>query len=278
MWLHYRYPKAQNCVALCSNDAPLSPEHAKNYLGFGCRKVSGFFPHPEQPRTSNLHPWKMLWNHREVLLSGYFLDLPVPVDQSNFQTSASKELPKTVPFACMDHRIPDDSKLDGMKLMLKLPNWNNLARQETLHDIFVLWGGFKVHKVVLDTTFNGVMRGNFFLSWQRLIRSCIIHQYSCCLCICMYTRSTLYTNVGMKHFRHLTILWLYYTFHFISLYTIIYIILYHHITLYIIVYYNYNTSSNFKSLGDPVVSTCINSRGNIRQHQATWWFPVLRNV
>jgi len=88
-------------------------------------------------RQSFIHE-KMLWNHREVLLSGYFLDLPVPVDQSNFQTSASKELPKTVPFACMDHRSPDDSKLDGMKLMLKLPNWNNLARQETLHDIFVL--------------------------------------------------------------------------------------------------------------------------------------------
>ena len=157
----------------------------------------------------------MLWNHREVLLSGYFLDLPVPVDQSNFQTSASKELPKTVPFACMDHRIPNDSKLDGMKLMLKLPNWNNLARQETLHDIFVLWGGFKVHKVVLDTTFNGVMRSNYFLSWQRLIRSCIIHQYSCCLCICMYTRSTLYTNLGLRHFRHLTISWLYIPFHII---------------------------------------------------------------
>lgn len=173
----------------------------------------------------------MLWNHREVLLSGYFLDLPVPVDQSNFQTSASKELPKTIPFACMDHRSPDDSKLDGMKLMLKLPNWNNLARQETLHDIFVLWGGFKVHKVVLDTTSNGVMRGNYLLSWQRLIRSCIIHQYSCCLCItCMYTRSTLDTNMGMRHFRHLTILWLYIPFHIIykQLHTLYCIIILHY--------------------------------------------------
>ena len=219
----------------------------------------------------------MQWNHREVLLSGYFLDLPVPVDQSNFQTSASKELPKTVPFACMDHRSPDDSKLDSMKLMLKLPNWNNLARQEALHDIFVLWCGFKVHKVVLDTTFNGVMRSNYCFVLTKT--NTLLHNSSIqlLLCICMYTRSTLYTNVGLRHFRHLTILWLYIPFHIIINY-IHYIVSSYYIKHYSILSYIISilTSSNFKSLGD--VSTSINMYQFPRQHQATWWFPVLRNV
>ena len=167
-------------MALCSNDASLCPEHAKNYLRLGCREVSSFSPHPPQPRTSNLHPW-----------SGSPVEWLLPWSAC---ASGSKQLSNL----STDHRIQDDSKLDGMKLMLKLPNWNNIVRQKTLHDIFVLWGGFKVHKVVLNTTFNGVMGGNFFLSWQRLIGSCITHQCSCCLCItCMYTRSTLYTNTTM---------------------------------------------------------------------------------
>ncbi len=104
---------------------------------------------------------------------------------ATFKPRHQKSFPKRclLIFSCTDQSIQNDSKLECMKLMLKLPKWNNLASQETLHDIFVLWGGFKVHKVVLHTTSNGVMPGNYFLSLQRPNCSCRIHQYISCLCI-----------------------------------------------------------------------------------------------
>ena len=121
---------------------------------------------------------------------------------ATFKPRHQKSFPKRRLLIFFLHR-PKDSEWFKARMyevdVETIPKWNNLASQETLHDIFVLWGGFKVHKVVLHTTSNGVMPGNYFLSLQRPNCSCRIHQYISCLCITRVSiRTALYTDATIR--------------------------------------------------------------------------------